>query len=124
DVLDPRPDTETLIEAALEAKPDRNAPLRVLDLGTGSGCLLLALLNERPFAQGVGVDRSHGAATVARRNAAALGLGERSAFVVGDWCAAIAGRFDLVLSNPPYIARDQVAQLSPEVASHDPVLAL
>ena len=124
--LDPRPDSETLVEAALAAVPDRppDRPIRVLDLGTGTGCLLLAVLHERPAAFGVGLDRSEAAAAVARGNAAALGLAGRSAFLVGDWAAALEARFDLVLSNPPYIPEADVAGLDPEVRDHDPHLAL
>lgn len=120
--LDPRPDSETLVEAALAAAPDR--PLRVLDLGTGTGCLLLAVLHDRPSAFGIGVDRSEAAARVARDNARALGLADRAAILVGDWATALAGRFDLVLSNPPYIPEADIAALEPEVRDHDPRLAL
>ncbi|MGO4129817.1 peptide chain release factor N(5)-glutamine methyltransferase [Inquilinus sp. YAF38] len=120
--LDPRPDSETLVEAALAAAPDR--PLRVLDLGTGTGCLLLAVLHDRAAAFGIGVDRSEAAARVARDNARALGLADRAAFTVGDWATALAGRFDLVLSNPPYIPDSDIAALEPEVREHDPRLAL
>ncbi len=125
--LDPRPDSETLVEAALAAVPDRpvpGQPLRVLDLGTGTGCLLLAVLHDRPAAFGIGVDRSEEAARTARDNARALGLADRAAFTVGDWATALAGRFDLVLSNPPYIPDADIAALEPEVREHDPRLAL
>ena len=100
DVLIPRPDSETLIEAAMAALPADAAP-RVLDLGTGSGCLLLAALHQWPRGWGMGVDRSERAAAVARDNAVRLGLADRASFVVGDWTAAIGGRFDLILANPP-----------------------
>jgi len=120
--LDPRPDSETLVEAALAAAPDR--PLRVLDLGTGTGCLLLAVLHDRPAAFGIGVDRSEAAARIARDNAYALGLADRAAFLVGDWATALAGRFDLILSNPPYIPEADITALEPEVRDHDPRLAL
>ena len=120
--LDPRPDSETLVEAALAACPDR--PLRVLDLGTGTGCLLLAVLHDRPAAFGLGVDRSEAAAATARDNARALGLADRAAFLVGDWATALDARFDLVLSNPPYIPEAEIAALDPEVRDHDPHLAL
>lgn len=120
--LDPRPDSETLVEAALAAAPDRL--LRVLDLGTGTGCLLLAVLHDRAAAFGIGVDRSESAARVARDNAQALGLADRAGFLVGDWATALAGRFDLVLSNPPYIPDSDIAALEPEVREHDPRLAL
>lgn len=124
DTLDPRPDSETLVEAALAAFPDPAAPLRVLDLGTGTGCLLLAMLAERPRAWGVGVDLSPRAAAVARANAARNGLADRAAFLAGDWATALAGRFDLVLSNPPYIERAAIADLEPEVRAFDPPRAL
>ena len=122
--LDPRPDSETLIEAALAALPDRARRYRALDLGTGSGCLLLALLSELPGAWGLGVDRAESAVATARRNAAELGLHARARFVVGDWAAAIAGEWDIVLINPPYIAAGAIAGLMPEVAHHEPRLAL
>lgn len=124
DTLVPRPETETLVEAALEAFPDRDAALCVLDLGTGTGALLAAFLSERPNAWGLGVDLSEGAARQARANLAAHGLADRSAVVVGNWATAIKGGFDLVLSNPPYISRGEIAGLDIEVRSHDPVLAL
>jgi release factor glutamine methyltransferase len=117
--LIPRPDTETLVEAALALHPD---PIRVLDLGTGTGCLLLAFLHERPEAFGIGVDRSESAARLARDNARDLGLADRSAFLCGDWAEAMAGRFDLILSNPPYVATFDLAEL--EVAAHEPRAAL
>lgn len=124
DTLDPRPDSETLIQAALDALPDRSAPLSVLDLGTGSGCLLLALLSELPNAVGLGVDLSPGAAVAAAGNAQALGLAGRARFAVGDWGQGLAGRFDVILVNPPYIATDDVAGLDPEVREWDPRRAL
>ena len=122
--LIPRPDSESLVEAALEAFPDAEAPLRVLDLGTGTGCLLLAVLSERPRAFGIGVDRELAAAALAAANAAANGLAERSAFLAGDWAGALVGTFDLVLSNPPYIESSAIPALMPEVARHEPGLAL
>ncbi len=123
--LIPRPDSETLIEAALAAFPRREAVRRVLDLGTGTGCLLLAALSEFPGAVGVGVDSVPDAAALARRNAAALGLGDRMWFMAGSWGAALApGRFDLVLSNPPYIETGVIPDLAPEVARHEPRSAL
>jgi release factor glutamine methyltransferase len=123
ETLDPRPETETLVAAALETVPDRAAPLRLLDLGTGTGCLLLALLSELPNAWGLGLDRAAGAATTARANAAALGLARRATFLVGNWGAALSGRFDLIVSNPPYIPSGEIAALAPEVR-HDPRRAL
>lgn len=121
DTLIPRADSEAIVEAALEGFADGG---RVLDLGTGTGALLLAVLAERPASWGLGIDRAPGAARLAARNAAAHGLAGRAAFLAGDWDAAIAGRFDLVLSNPPYIPHDDIAALMPEVARHEPPLAL
>lgn len=122
--LIPRPDSETLIEAALAAFPDRAAVQRVLDLGTGTGCLLLAALGEFPGATGVGVDRVPAAAALAAGNAARLGLANRAAFLAGDWAAAIDGRFGLILCNPPYIVAAALPGLMPEVARHEPATAL
>lgn len=124
DTLVPRPDTETVVETALGRLPDRNAPLRILDLGTGSGCILIALLSELPGAFGVGLDRSLPALRTARENAWANGVGPRAAFVAGDWWEALAGPFDLVVSNPPYIATHEIDGLSAEVRLHDPAAAL
>jgi release factor glutamine methyltransferase len=124
ETLVPRPDTETVVETALAEIPDRTAPRRVLDLGTGSGCLLIALLHELPNAWGVAVDRSPGALAVARRNANRNGVGDRAAFVAADWASAVAGRFDFVVSNPPYIATAALEELPREVRRHDPPAAL
>ncbi|MGH1574653.1 peptide chain release factor N(5)-glutamine methyltransferase [Methylobacterium sp. P31] len=124
ETLVPRPDTEILVESALACVPDRTAPLRCLDLGTGSGCILAALLSELPASFGIGLDRSPAALRVARNNAAMNGLGDRAAFVAGDWCDGIRGVFDLVVSNPPYIARAVIPTLAREVRAHDPVAAL
>ncbi|MGH6931416.1 MAG: peptide chain release factor N(5)-glutamine methyltransferase [Dongiaceae bacterium] len=124
DTLDPRPDSEILIEAALARTLDRRAPLRLLDLGTGTGCLLLALLHELPAATGVGVDSSEAALAVARENAAELGLAGRAAFRLGDWFEDLAGSYDMIVSNPPYIRTDEIPALAPEVARHEPRLAL
>jgi release factor glutamine methyltransferase len=124
DVLTPRPDSETLIEAAVQSAPAAGEPFRVLDLGTGSGCLLLALLHEYPAASGVGVDISPAAIALARRNAERLGVGARSSFTVGDWTTSIAGRFDIVVSNPPYIASPEIEGLEPEVSRYEPRGAL
>jgi release factor glutamine methyltransferase len=124
--LVPRPDSETLVQAALDAFPDRARVRRVLDLGTGTGCLLLALLSEFPGATGVGVDLAPAAAALARDNARRVGLGARAQFLAGDWAAAVApdARFDLVASNPPYIESAAISGLMPEVARHEPSLAL
>lgn len=121
DVLIPRPDSETLIEAAVADLPADAAP-RVLDLGTGSGCLLLAALHQWPSGWGVGVDRSVAAVDVARSNARRLGLSDRAYFVVGSWTDALVGMFDLVLANPPYIGVDE--PLPHEVADFEPASAL
>lgn len=122
--LVPRPDTETVVEAALARFHEPSQPLRLLDLGTGSGCILIALLTELPNAFGIGLDRSLDALLTARANAVTNGVGERAAFLNGDWCAAIQGSFDLVVANPPYIAREGIAGLATEVREHDPVEAL
>lgn len=122
--LVPRPDTETAVETALALLADRSEALRLLDLGTGSGCLLVALLHECPAAFGVGVDRSLEALATARSNAALNEVGDRAAFLAGDWGAALRGPFDLVVSNPPYIPTRDLAGLEPEVRAHDPRLAL
>lgn len=122
--LDPRPDSETMVEELQRQCPDPQTPLKMLDLGTGSGCLLLAALHSYPNTTGLGVDKSPAAALTARRNAANLGLGNRAGFVVGDWATAITSRFDVVLSNPPYIPSGDIAGLDVAVREHDPHLAL
>jgi release factor glutamine methyltransferase len=122
--LDPRPDSETIVEAALDRITDRNAALSIIDFGTGTGCLLLALLSELPHGFGIGIDRSEAAARVAARNAAALGLAGRAGFLVGDWAAALGGPVDLIVANPPYIPAGEIAGLEPEVRAHDPLTAL
>ncbi len=124
ETLVPRPDTETVVEAALATLPDRRASLRILDLGTGSGCILVALLSELPGAIGVGIDRAPGALRAARANAIANGVGGRALFACGDWGEALRGPFDLVVSNPPYIATGDIAGLDREVTGHDPLAAL
>jgi release factor glutamine methyltransferase len=125
--LVPRADTETLVEAALElvrsdSTPAR--PLRIADLGTGSGAILLALLSELPGAVGIGTDLSEEALRTARDNAGELGLLPRAAFAVCDYAAALAGPFDLIVSNPPYIRSGEIALLDAEVRDHDPHGAL
>ena len=122
--LIPRADSETLIEAAIAAHPARDRVRRVLDLGTGTGCLLLAALTEFPAAWGLGLDRAPAAAALARRNAAALGLASRAAFAVADWSAPLGAAFDLVLSNPPYVPAGDIPGLMPEVARFEPRQAL
>lgn len=122
--LIPRPETETLIEAAIDAFPDRARVRCILDLGTGTGALLLAALQEFPAANGVGIDRNPDACLLARRNAAMLGMTDRACFVCADWAAPLVGRFDLALCNPPYIPTPDLAGLMPEVARHEPVAAL
>jgi release factor glutamine methyltransferase len=119
DTLDPRPETEVLVAEAL-SEPFH----RILDLGTGTGCILLSCLAETPGATGVGVDVSAAALRVAAENAARLGLEARAEFRQGDWFEGVAGRFDLILSNPPYIAADEMAGLAPEVRDWEPALAL
>jgi release factor glutamine methyltransferase len=124
ETLVPRPETETVVEAAL-AGIGRDAPARILDLGTGSGCLLVALLHELTDASGVGVDRSPAALATARENARRNGVGDRAGFAASDWGAALAGKkFELVVSNPPYVATATIAGLAPEVRDHDPQEAL
>lgn len=119
DVLDPRPETETLIEAAL------SAPFaRVLDLGIGSGCILVTLLAENPTARGVGVDLSEAACLQASANAVLHRVEDRARIIQSDWFDAIEGRFDLIVANPPYIALDEMAGLSEEVRRHEPRMAL
>jgi release factor glutamine methyltransferase len=122
--LDPRPDSETLIDEALAGIPDKQASLSVLDLGTGTGCLLLALLSELPNASGIGVDKSEEAVAIAAANARRLGLGQRARFAVGNWGSGLTERFDLVISNPPYIPEGEIETLAPEVVRFDPVAAL
>jgi release factor glutamine methyltransferase len=127
DTLDPRPDSETLVAAVLDrigAQGLAGAPLSILDLGTGSGCLLLALLSELPAASGLGLDISAAALDVARRNARKLGLSHRARFAAGNWGAELGGSWQLIVSNPPYITEREIDELAPEVARYDPRLAL
>lgn len=119
DVLDPRPETEILVEHAL-SEPFRS----VLDLGVGSGCILLSLLAARPAAVGLGVDVSPGALRCAARNAETIGVADRVRFQVGNWFAPVEGQFDLITSNPPYVSPSEMDSLAPEVRDHDPREAL
>jgi release factor glutamine methyltransferase len=125
--LVPRPDTETIVELALEmlrASDATNHPLRIADLGTGSGAILLALLSELPGAQGFGTDISEAALQTARANAALAGLSDRATFIVSDYAAGLSGPFDLMVSNPPYIPSADIAGLAAEVRDYDPTAAL
>lgn len=119
DVLDPRPETETLIEAALAAPFGR-----VLDIGTGSGCILVTLLAEMPAAHGVGVDLSEVACLQASANVVLHQVAGRAEIIASDWFSNVVGRFDLIVSNPPYLARDEMASVSPELRDHEPRMAL
>ncbi len=119
DVLDPRPETETLIETALAAPFER-----VLDLGTGSGCILVTLLAERPEATGVGVDLSEAACLQASANAVLHGLAGRAEILQSDWFEAVSGRYDLIVANPPYLAAEEMSDVAPELAEHEPRMAL
>ena len=122
--LDPRPDSETLVELVLANVADKNAAVRVLDFGTGRGCLLLALLSELTGAQGVGIDCSQDAVRMARQNAAKLGLDDRALFQTGNWGEGLDAAFDIIVSNPPYIPSADLEALSREVREHDPERAL
>lgn len=123
--LEPRPDSETIVEAALKELADRRGEaLKLLDLGTGTGCLLIALLSELPRATGIGVDLSEEASLTAAGNAALNGVADRARFRQGNWTEGLSGHFDLILSNPPYIPSAEIAGLSVEVREHDPLLAL
>lgn len=127
DVLVPRPETETVVEGALDFVVRgglRMEKLRILDIGTGSGALLLALLRELPNAIGTGTDISTAALKVARENAARCGVEGRCTFVVCDIASIVEGPFDLLVSNPPYIAHDEIMSLAPEVKNYDPTVAL
>lgn len=124
-MLDPRPETEGVVSAVLDGLKGRERePLRLLDLGTGSGAILAALLHELPGAFGIGVERSAAACRAAANNLEALGLARRAALVRGSWADSLATRFDAVVSNPPYIPSAVIAGLAPEVRDHDPPAAL
>lgn len=127
ETLDPRPDTETLVEAALgfaASRGGRDRPLEVLDLGTGTGCILVTLLAELPGAFGLGTDISEAAIALAAKNAARLGVAERASFLAADWLEAIEGRFDLIVCNPPYLSTGDMQRLADDVALYEPVPAL
>ncbi len=126
DTLDPRPDTERLVEMAVESLKGR-PPRKILDLGTGTGCILLSLLTEFPDAQGIGIDINQGAVDVSRENTETHGLSARASFRQGNWTDSLTesdGLFDLIVSNPPYIPESDIESLSVEVRNHDPILAL
>ncbi|MBI36651.1 MAG: protein-(glutamine-N5) methyltransferase, release factor-specific [Alphaproteobacteria bacterium] len=123
-VLTPRPDSETLIQTAGETLLDRNSNMSILDLGVGSGCLLISLLKEYKYSFGLGVDVSYSAIQVARENAHKLGVGDRSLFVVSDWASALNRKYDLIISNPPYISSEKISNLAPEISKFEPKVAL
>ncbi|MEK4033978.1 peptide chain release factor N(5)-glutamine methyltransferase [Methylocystis sp. IM3] len=123
-VLDPRADTETLVETTLALVGDRNAPLSIVDLGSGSGAILCALLSELPLARGLAVDLSPDACAATRENLRRCGLSGRAQVVRGRWGASLKGPFDVVVSNPPYVRAGDLVALDPEVSLHDPALAL
>jgi release factor glutamine methyltransferase len=123
-VLIPRPETETVVETVLDAVGERTAILRILDLGTGSGCLLLALLSELPGTTGLGIDASEPGLALARRNAARLDLARRCEFRRGDWGKGLDERFDLIVGNPPYVADHEWPRLQPEIRHFEPRAAL
>ncbi len=124
DVLDPRADTETLVETTLSLVEDPAAPLRIVDLGSGSGAILCALLSELPQATGVAVDLSPAACAATRANLWRCGLSDRGHVMRGRWGSALAGGFDIIVSNPPYVRASELPDLDPEVRLHDPALAL
>lgn len=122
--LDPRPDSESVIETIIDLIPDKSSQFKVLDLGTGSGCLLLTILAEYPLAEGLGVDIAEETLEVAKNNAAKLGLAKRGRFILNDWANDLGERFDLIISNPPYIKNSDIEELAPEVVIYEPHLAL
>lgn len=124
DTFDPRPDSEVVVYSALHGIPNKSARLRIADLGTGTGCLLLALLSELQNASGVGIDRNPATAAAAAANAVKLGLRSRADFIVSDWGLPLSGKFDLIVSNPPYISTSAIRELAPDVRLHEPILAL
>ncbi len=126
--LIPRPDSETILDSVLSHIPakglESNRSWKILDLGTGSGCLLLSLLKEYPASRGTGVDLSEDALALAKDNAGNLGLSSRVDFVKGNWCGGLAGRFDIVVCNPPYIPSAEISDLAPDISRYEPRLAL
>lgn len=124
DTLDPRPDSESLIEQVLHIYKDKKPPKKIIDFGTGTGCLLLTLLSEFKEAEGVGVDKSKGAILVAEENSKKLELAKRVSFVVSNWGENVKGEYDLIISNPPYIRNNDIEGLEPEVSNYEPKDAL
>ena len=122
--LIPRPDSETVVEAVLSCVGDTDRDITVLDLGVGSGCLLLSVLHELPRARGVGVDISSDALAVARLNASSLGLSTRTSWLCSDWASSIRGRFNIVIANPPYVRRTDQERLAPDITLFEPPVAL
>ena len=122
-VLSPRPDSETLIQTVREILLDQNNTMSILDLGVGSGCLLISLLKEYKYSSGLGVDVSFPAIQVARENAHKLGVNNRSLFVVSNWASALNGQFDLIICNPPYISSKKIKNLAPEISKFEPKVA-
>lgn len=122
--LDPRADSETLVQGVLKEHARRDRPVRILDLGTGTGCLLLSLLSELPSATGIGADICDKALAIAKNNAQALDIQARAQFIASNWFENIDGTFDIIISNPPYIATQDIENCPPEVARHEPKLAL
>jgi len=122
--LIPRPDSETVVAAALRHVPAPPVGIRILDLGVGSGCLLVSMLHEIATATGLGVDINIDAVVIARRNAARAGVGARAQFIVGDWAQAISGRFDIIVTNPPYVGEDERAAMANDVVAYEPANAL
>ena len=122
--LIPRPDSETVVAAALRHMQASPAGLRILDLGVGSGCLLISILHEIASATGLGVDNNMDAVVIARRNAARADVGARAQFIVGDWAQAISARFDIIVTNPPYVGEDERATMATDVVAYEPATAL
>ena len=122
--LDPRPDSEILVDSILRNFPDKAANLKFIDFGTGTGCLLLSALNEFPNSSGVGVDISKECITLAKENAALNGLSQRALFIESDWGREVTDKFDVIIANPPYIQSDTISTLDPEVKDFDPHIAL